>query len=88
MKKNEAYKILKYNDKKKIVEIKKPPHYFLDKHSHDFEVDIIVLSGDIEITLSNSSITLLPGSRLKLKKNEEHTEKAGDAGVHFLSVRD
>ena len=41
---------------------------FFDKHSHDFKVDIIIITGTFEIELSNSNIILFPGSRLKLIK--------------------
>ena len=70
-----------------IVLIEKEANYFLDKHSHDFDVDIIIITGSFEIGLSSSNMTLFPGSRLKLNKGEVHSEKAGSEGVSFLSAR-
>ena len=87
MDKKNAFEILKYEGYKNIVLIEKEVNYFLDKHSHDFNVDIIIITGTFEIELSNSNIILFPGSRLKLNKGEVHSEKAGSEGVSFLSAR-
>ena len=87
MNKNSAYKDLEKDGHKNIVLIEKKPNYFLDNHVHNFNVDIIIISGSLEIGLSKSSVVLYPGSRFKLKKNEVHTERAGPDGVNFLSAR-
>ena len=87
MDKKKAFEILKNDGHKNIVLIEKEADYFLDKHSHDFNVDIIIITGTFEIELSNSNIILFPGSRLKLNKGESHSEKAGSEGVSFLSAR-
>ena len=87
MDKKKAFEILKNDGHKNIVFIEKEANYFLDKHSHDFNVDIIIVTGTFEIALSNSNIILFPGSRLKLNKGEVHSEKAGSEGVSFLSAR-
>ena len=87
MDKKKAFEILKNDGHKNIVLIEKEANYFLDKHSHGFEVDIIIITGTFEIELSNSNIILFPGSRLKLNKGEVHSEKAGSEGVSFLSAR-
>ena len=87
MDKEKAYATLKNDGHENIVLIEKEANYFLDKHSHDFKVDIIIITGTFEIELSNSNIILFPGSRLKLIKGEMHSEKAGSEGVSFLSAR-
>ena len=87
MNRDEAYKILEIEGHKNIVEVIKPAGYFLDEHSHNFNVDLIVLSGNLEIVMSNSSVILTPGSRFKLKKGHMHSEKSGINGVIFLSAR-
>ena len=87
MDKKKAFEILKNDGYDNIVFIEKEANYFLDKHSHDFNVDIIIITGTFEIELSNSNIVLFPGSRLKLNKGEMHSEKAGSEGVSFLSAR-
>ena len=87
MDKKKALEILKNDGHENIVLIEKDANYFLDKHSHDFSVDIIIITGSFEISLSNSNIILFPGSRLKLNQGEVHSEKAGTEGVSFLSAR-
>ena len=87
MDKKNAFEILKYEGYKNIVLIEKEANYFLDKHSHDFNVDIIIIIGSFEISLSNTNMILFPGSRLKLNKGELHSEKEGSEGVSFLSAR-
>ena len=87
MDKKKAFAILKNDGHENIVLIEKEANYFLDKHSHDFHVDIIIIYGFLEIELSNSNMILFPGSRLKLNKGELHSEKAGSEGVSFLSAR-
>ena len=83
----EAFEKIKNDGCKNIVLIEKEVNYFLDKHSYDFSVDIIISSGSFEVALSNLNMILYPGSRLKLNKGEMHSEKAGDEGVSFLSAR-
>ena len=85
MKKVDAYQILKDEGHLNILEIVKGKGYFLDNHSHDFDVDLIIISGTLEIITNNSSVILSPGSRYKMKKNTIHTEKSD--GVCFLSAR-
>ena len=87
MNKEEAFETLKNDGHKNIVLIEKEANYFLDKHSHDFNVDIIIISGSFEIGLSNLNMILFPGSRLKLNKGQLHSERAGSEGVSFLSAR-
>ena len=87
MDKKKAFAILKNDGHENIVLVEKEANYFLDKHSHDFNVDIIIITGTFEIELSNSNIILFPGSRFKLNKGELHSEKAGSEGVSFLSAR-
>ena len=85
MKKVDAYQILKDEGHINILEIVKGKGYFLDNHSHDFDVDLIIISGTLEIITNNNSVILSSGSRYKMKKNTMHTEKSD--GVCFLSAR-
>ena len=68
MDKKEAFEILKNDGHENIVLIEKEANFFLDKHSHDFNVDIIIISGTFEIELSNSNIILFPEAGLNLIK--------------------
>lgn len=87
MKKKNAFNILKKSGHKNIIEVTVKKNFFLAEHSHDFDVDIIIISGQLEIVTDSTSNLLVPGSRYKLKKNTIHTEKAGIEDVFFLSAR-
>ena len=45
MDKKKAFEILKNNGHENIVFIEKEANYSLDKHSHDFNVDLIIITG-------------------------------------------
>ena len=87
MDKNKATNLLHESGDNKIVEVKMKPGVFVDKHIHDWNVDIIILQGSLQINYNNSVKVLLSGDRFKLKKNTEHTEYSGLDGVFFLSAR-
>ena len=87
MHKKKVLEIFKNDGDENIVLIEKEANYFLDKHSHDFNVNIIIITGTFKIELFNSNIILFPGSRLKLNKGEVHSVKAGSEGVSFVSAR-
>ena len=87
MEKNKAVNIFRENGYNNIVEINMKPGEFLDSHSHDWNVDIIILKGSLQINYDNVVKVLSVGDRFKLKKNVEHTECSGLDGVSFLSVR-
>ena len=87
MNKKSAYNMLKDSGHENIVEVTVKKNYFLAEHSHDFDVDIVIVSGQLEIVTDLTSNLLVPGSRFKLKKNTIHTEKTGKDDVCFLSAR-
>ena len=87
MEKNKAVKILSDSGHSNIVEVTMPPGQYLEKHTHDWNVDIIILEGTLQINTINEARLLIAGDRFKLKSNIEHTEYAGIEGVSFLSAR-
>jgi quercetin dioxygenase-like cupin family protein len=87
MNKKSAHNILKDSGHNNIVELTVKKNYFLAEHTHDFDVDIIIISGQLEIVTDFTYNLLIPGSRFKLKKNTIHTEKTGKDAVFFLSAR-
>ena len=87
MKKNKARKILSDSGHSNIVEVKMTPGQYLDKHVHDWNVDIIILEGTLQINTNTETKLLLAGDRYKLNNNIEHSEYAGIEGVSFLSAR-
>ena len=87
MEKNLAIKILNNTGDKNIVEISMDPSEYIHSHVHEWNVDIVILKGSLQIFSSSGNILLLPGDRYKLKKNIEHSELSGKNGVTFLSAR-
>ena len=87
MDKIKATNILEKNENTNIVEVNLEPGYFLDTHTHDWNVDIIILKGSLQVNFNNKVKLLSAGDRFKLEKNIEHTEYSGIEGVSFLSAR-
>ena len=44
------------------------PGEYLDKHSHDWNVDIIIIEGSLQINFQKKVKVLLAGERFRLKK--------------------
>ena len=82
-----AFNILKNSGHNNITEVMMKKNDFLAEHSHNFDVDLIVVSGQLEIVTDYTFNSLVSGSRFKLKKNTIHTEKSGEEGVIFVSAR-
>ena len=87
MKKNIALKILKNSGYKNIVEINMKPLQFVAEHCHNWDVDLIILKGSLEINIDNCAKMLLPGDRFRMKKNINHSELSGENGVKLISAR-
>ena len=87
MDKNKATNLLKDSGHNNIVEVSMEAGKFLDSHAHDWDVDIIILKGSLQINFNNNVQILTAGNRFKLKKNTLHTEYSGIEGVSFLSAR-
>ena len=87
MKKNIALKILKKSGYKNIVEINMKPLQFVAEHCHNWDVDLIILKGSLEININSCAKMLLPGDRFRMKKNINHSELSGENGVKLISAR-
>ena len=87
MNKNKARKILTDSGHFNLVEVTMKPCQYLDKHSHNWNVDIIILDGTLRVNTNTETKLLLAGDRFKLNRNVVHTEYAGIEGVSFLSAR-
>ena len=87
MKKDIALKILKNSGYKNIVEINMKPLQFVAEHCHNWDVDLIILKGSLEINIDNCAKMLLPGDRFRMKKNINHSELSGENGVKLISAR-
>ncbi|MBU3537655.1 cupin [Polynucleobacter sp. UK-Gri1-W3] len=60
---------------------------FLDLHSHPYEVQALVLEGQIDIIIGGIKSTFLAGDVFHLLPNQIHTENYGAKGVKYLASR-
>ena len=63
------------------------PGVFVDLHVHEWDVDLIILKGSLQVNVDFNTKVLTPGDRYKLKKNIQHSEYSGVDGVTFLTAR-
>ena len=82
-----ATKILEEAGHKNIIEVVMKPKEYLGLHSHDWDVDIIILEGSLSIIVKDNIKKLKPGDRYKLKRKIIHSEVSGSIGVKFLTAR-
>ena len=87
MNKKTATKILNESGHENIAHVSMKPGQFLEEHSHGWDVDLIILSGSLQINVNKNTKILVAGDRFKLEKNIIHSEYAGMEGVTFLSAR-
>ena len=87
MNKKTATKILNETGHENIAHVSMKPGQFVEEHSHAWDVDLIILSGSLQINVNKNSKILIAGDRFKLDKNIIHSEYAGMEGVTFLSAR-
>ncbi len=58
-----------------------------DTHSHEFSASILVLDGEITVTLADGTVTCGPGDTFALAAGIPHAETVGLEGVRFLAGR-
>jgi quercetin dioxygenase-like cupin family protein len=61
-----------------------PGGFSEDLHAHDFDLRIMVLSGEITLTRDNKSQTYQPGEHCELPAGCQHTAKVGPEGVAYI----
>ncbi|QWE30368.1 cupin [Polynucleobacter sp. Adler-ghost] len=60
---------------------------FLDAHTHPFEVQALVLSGQIDLVVDGVRTAYISGEVFRLLANQVHTERYGSNGVQYLASR-
>ena len=60
---------------------------FLDMHSYPYEIQALVLEGQIDITIGGIKTTFLPGDTFRLLPNQVHTINYGAKGVKYLASK-
>ncbi len=63
------------------------PNHFEDTHTHDFGASILVLDGEMSVTLADRVVTCRAGDTFSLDADISHAEQVGGEGVRFLACR-
>jgi hypothetical protein len=85
------------NEKDKIDELKKQGYENVivwDKvtafgsvdHSHSFDTRIVVLSGEIEISINGQTRVLKTSDEIDIPRDTLHHAKAGPSGCRYISA--
>ena len=70
-----------------ISNIEWAPGLFNDMHTHDFEANLFVVSGEMTVKTDDEEITCGAGESGALDAGVSHSELVGSAGVSFLIAR-
>ena len=63
----------------------RPPRYTADPHAHDFDVRLMVLGGEITLTIGGRPTTYRAGDDCEVPAGTIHAETVGPEGVSTLS---
>ena len=72
------------NSWKKVYLWKDKPNELYGIHSHDYDVKLIILEGDIGIKLHEKEIELSAGNEIHIKPFEEHEATVGKYGCTYI----
>ncbi len=61
------------------------PNYAAEAHAHDFDARIMVLGGEITLTIDGKPTTFKPGDHCEVPAGTMHAEQAGPDGVATLA---
>ncbi len=70
-----------------VVTVEREPNGSLDTHTHPFEAQALILSGEITIVAEGQTMHCGPGDIFRLDANIPHTECYGPQGVTYLAGR-
>lgn len=57
---------------------------FNAEHSHEFDVSVLIVSGELTVSTPDGETTCRAGDRFALDRNIPHTEQYGSAGTQVL----
>ncbi len=63
------------------------PHWENDTHEHPFDADVLIVQGEMWLTLQGQTQHLQAGERFKVAKHVPHAEKYGAHGALFWVAR-
>jgi mannose-6-phosphate isomerase-like protein (cupin superfamily) len=70
-----------------VLEREWAPHTVLDTHTHSFEVEAVVVRGEMWLTFDGATRHLRPGDRFALAPEVPHAERYGPQGAAYWVAR-
>lgn len=70
-----------------VLERKWAPHTVVGAHSHPFDVDALVVQGEMWLTANGVARHLQPGDTFNLDAEVSHAERYGAGGATFWVAR-
>ena len=70
-----------------VLERKWAPNALVGEHAHPFDVDALVVQGELWLTVNDVTRHLRPGDAFNLDANITHSERYGAEGSSFWVAR-
>lgn len=70
-----------------VLERQWPANTVIDAHTHAFDVDAVVMQGDLWLGCAGDTRHLKAGDTFTLARNTEHTERYGPEGATYWVAR-
>lgn len=70
-----------------VLERRWEPGTRVDDHTHPFEVDAVMVQGELWLTLDGATRHLRPGDRFALPAGHPHAERYGAEGATYWVAR-
>ena len=83
----EARQILSSRGHKNIVTVTFPSGHTVDTHEHPFDVDLVIVSGNMKVRVADKEYNLTSGNEFQLGAGIKHLEFIGEDGVTLVSAR-
>ena len=82
-----AFEVELRRESYRVVNASLQPNLTASCHVHDFDAKLLVLGGEITITMDGKAETFRAGQCYMVPANREHAEHVGPEGVAFVSGR-
>jgi len=70
-----------------VLERRWPPNTVLDTHTHAFDVEALVIEGEMWLTVGDDTLHLQRGQRFTLARQVAHAERYGAHGAAYWVAR-
>jgi quercetin dioxygenase-like cupin family protein len=59
----------------------------VERHTHDFDACLLILSGEYTLTFDDGARTFRPGDMFEVSRGTPHAEQVGAQDLHYLVGR-